>query len=290
MLDIIVNPLAGGKKGKVMKKNLAAAKERLDARGVPYSLHFTEYEKHAISLTEQIIDDGATDVVAMGGDGTLNEVLNGLKEFDRVRFGLIPCGTGNDFAAAAYIPTDIAAAIDLIVDGEAKYTDFMQLPNLRGINIIGMGIDVSVLERYAKLKRKNKFGYTRSLISALMHMKFYDFTARTAEGETHYRSLLANVCNGQMYGGGIAICPDADIADGRLEFVAACDIAKRQVPGLLLKLKKGKILEQPCIRHFPIEEIEIIPEFPMVINIDGELYRDVEFKLKLVKNTLKMYR
>lgn len=166
----------------------------------------------------------------------------------------------------------------------------MQLPNLRGINIIGMGIDVSVLERYAKLKRKNKFGYTRSLISALMHMKFYDFTARTAEGETHYRSLLANVCNGQMYGGGLAICPDADIADGRLEFVAACDIAKRQVPGLLLKLKKGKILEQPCIRHFPIEEIEIIPEFPMVINIDGELYRDVEFKLKLVKNTLKMYR
>lgn len=290
MLDIIVNPLAGGKKGKVMKKNLAVAEAHLTERNIPYRLHFSQYEKHAISLTSDLIDVGATDIVAMGGDGTLNEVLNGLKEFDRIRFGLIPCGTGNDFANAAKIPTDIRKAIDLIVDGEAKFTDFMQLPGLRGINIIGMGIDVEVLERYAKLKRKNKIGYTKSLLGALMHLKFYNFTARFADGEQHFHSLLANVCNGQMYGGGISICPNAKIADGSLEFIAACDIKKREIPSLLLKLKGGKILEQPCIRLRAIESVEILPEFPMVLNVDGELYRDVDFKLHIVKDTLKMYR
>lgn len=290
MLDIIVNPLAGGKKGKVMKKNLAAAEARLTERKIPYRLHFTQYEKHAITLTSELIDAGATDIIAMGGDGTLNEVLNGLKNFERIRFGLIPCGTGNDFANAAKIPTDVCKAIDLIIDGEAKFTDFMQLPGLRGINIIGMGIDVEVLERYCNLKHKNKIGYTKCLLGALTHLKFYNFTARFEDGEQRFHSLLANVCNGQMYGGGISICPAAQIADGNLEFIAACDIKKSQVPSLLLKLKGGKILEQPCIRRRSVQSIEILPEFPMVLNVDGELYRDVEFKLNIVKDTLKMYR
>ena len=92
-LDIIYNPFAGGE--KKMKKNLALVEDKLNALKIVYRLHRSEYAKHAIALTKEAIANGAKTVVAMGGDGTLNEVLNGLYNFENITFGLLPCGTGN---------------------------------------------------------------------------------------------------------------------------------------------------------------------------------------------------
>ena len=77
-------------------------------------------------LTQEIIKNGATDVVVMGGDGTLHEVINGFSDFGKVNLGLIPCGTGNDFACALKLPKDPVKALDLIIDGTPKYTDYFQ--------------------------------------------------------------------------------------------------------------------------------------------------------------------
>ena len=80
-LDIILNPIAGGKKGKKIKKALTQIEQRLAERKIEYKLHFTQYKGHATILTKQIIENGATDVIAMGGDGTLHEVINGFTNF-----------------------------------------------------------------------------------------------------------------------------------------------------------------------------------------------------------------
>ena len=131
----------------------------------------------------------------MGGDGTLHEVINGFSNFDNVNLGLIPCGTGNDFASALKLPKDPVKALDLILDGTPKYTDYFQLPTVRGINIVCMGIDVDVLIRYNKLKRKNKLGYTWSLIRTLMNFHYTDFTAKIDGEEKSLTSFISFVVN-----------------------------------------------------------------------------------------------
>jgi len=136
MLNLIVNPIAGGKKGKKMKKNLALIEARLKERKVDYKIDYTAYFRHATLITENLIKNGATNIVVVGGDGTLHEVINGFSSFDKVALGIIPCGTGNDFARAIKLPSSPVKALDLIIDGKPLYTDYMQLPTVRAIILL----------------------------------------------------------------------------------------------------------------------------------------------------------
>lgn len=290
-LDLIVNPIAGGKHGKKIQNCVSLAESRLKERSAPYTVHFSTKKGGVKELTEQIIKNGATDVVVFGGDGTLHETINGFSNFDRVNLGIVPCGTGNDFATAINLPLDPIRAIDLIIDGTPKYTDFMQMPSVRGLNVIGMGMDVEVLNRYEKLKKKNKFGYTKCLIKTLFNFDCINFRADTDGENEDYNSFIACVANGSMFGGGIKICPTAVADDGKLNFVAVESMEKLGIINAFLQLKRGKILEHKKTHHKLAESIKVINSAPhYTVNVDGELYDDIPFEIKIVSNTLKIYR
>lgn len=289
-MHLIVNKTAGGKSGKKVKKTLFAVEKRLKNRNISYSIHQTEYKGHGAILTKELIENGANTIVVLGGDGTLHEVINGFDNFEKVSLGLIPCGTGNDFASAVGLPTDPVKAIDLIIDGTPKYTDFMQLPTVRGINVIGAGMDVDVLVAYNKLKRKNKFGYTWCLIKTLFNINYIKFTAKTNGGTTNHSSFIAAIANGSRFGGGIPICPVANPTDKKLNFVSVEEIRGLKIIGALLKLMKGKILTLKQATEIPCESISIDSETPFTIDVDGELYSDLKFEVKIVSDKLKMYR
>lgn len=290
MLDFIINPLAGGHGGKKMRHIIAIMGKRMHKLKVTHSVHFTTKAGEARTLTEELIKNGATDIVVVGGDGTLHEVINGFSDFDRVNLGLIPCGTGNDFATAIGLPKDTIEALDLIINGTPKYTDYMQMPTVRGINIIGTGIDVEVLKRYNALKKRTKFGYTRCLIKTLLAFKYTDFTADFGDEKRSYRSFIAAIANGCCYGGGIAICPVADPSDNKLDFVAIRSMSKLKIIKAFLKLKKGKAMEIPEVEHRLLENAVISSSKPLNVQVDGEIYENIPFEVKIVKNTLKMYR
>ncbi len=289
MLDFIVNPTAGGKDGAKIKRALPKIEKRLVERGVPYVIHTTKTPHHATSLTDRLIKNGATDIIVVGGDGTLHEVINGFSEFDRVALGIIPCGTGNDYADALKIPSDPVEALDKILDGTPQYTDFMQMPTVRGLNIIGTGVDVDVLKRYAKCKKKTKFKYTLCLISSLLHLKMAEFDAEFNGEKKSYRSFIACVANGKSYGGGIPICPVAEPSDKKLDFLAVKELRGFKLIGAFLKLKKGRIMEFPETFHDKTEEVKIYPKGSYTVNVDGELYDDIPFEVKIVSDTLRVY-
>ena len=292
MLSIICNPIAGGVNGVHMSKCIEKVKEKLNSIGVKFKFYMTEFKKHAEQLVKKAIDEGATDVVVMGGDGTLNEVLNGFKDFDKVNLGLIPCGTGNDFATAANIPEDIDKAIDIIVNGTPKYTDYMQFASgIRGFNIVGEGMDVDILKRYEGLKKKSKVGYTKCLVYQLFHITPHDYKVTIDDKEYIFnKTVIADIANGTDYGGGIPICPVAKIDDGLLEFISIENIPLLKLIKVFLKLKKGKILEQDCTTRISGKKIKVECLDKVTVNVDGELYDDLDLDVEVVSGKLKMYR
>ncbi len=289
MLDFIINPSAGKKTNKI-KKALPKLEKRLLERQIPYVVHMTKTPHHATELTQSLIANGATDIIVCGGDGTLHEVINGFSNFDKVNLGIIPCGTGNDFASTLKLPTDPVQALDLIIDGQAKYTDFMQMPTVRGLNVIGMGIDVEVLKRYAKTKRKTKFAYTWCLIKTLFNFEYVDFDTFINGEKNHYHSFLAAICNGYCFGGGIPVCPVADATDKQLDFIAVKEINKLGLIKAFIKLKKGKLLEFKETTHTKTTQVKITTEGHYTVNVDGELYDDIPFEVNIISDTLKVYR
>lgn len=290
MLDFIVNPTAGGKHGKKIIKTLCAIEKTLGEKKIDYRIHKTNAKGSARQITQEIIKNGATDVIIIGGDGTIHEVLNGFSNFEKVNMGIIPCGTGNDFASALSLPESPEKALDVILNCTPKYTDFMQMPTVRGMNVIGMGIDVDVLKRYEALKKKTKFKYTTCLIKTLLNFDCTKYSANVDGEEKDYRSLVVCIANGYRYGGGIKVCPPANPGDGKLNFLAVDDMNKLRIIKAFIKLKKGKILTMPEAEHKTAKVVKITPKTDYVVNVDGELYENIPFEVKVVSGTLKIYR
>ena len=228
MYNIIVNPWSGeGKKKKLHARAIAHFQKLGQEVRVVASERPGQIKEIAHSLTRE----GKGDVVVIGGDGTLHDALNGFTNFDKCALGLIPAGTGNDFAAAANIPSEPEAAVELIVKGAPRYTEFMQLPRgVRGLNVAGTGIDVEILRRCRASKwLRGKLQYLISLIISLIKFKNYDLTVRVNGREVRYKTLIACVGNGFRFGGGIRMCPQAVLGDNLLDFVAVDNVKKSRI-------------------------------------------------------------
>ena len=287
MYDLIINPHAS--RGKAAKKAEKVI-EILKDKGVEFRTHYTTREKEAIEIAKKLSDEGATDIIALGGDGTLNEVLNGI-DSEKVNLGIIPSGTGNDFVAAAKIPADIESAVNIILNETPKPTDYMVCGGVRGINVIGTGIDVDILKRCKRAKVfKGKIQYLISLIVSLIKFKFYKFKIVRDDKTEEKDALIACVGNGYRIGGGIRMCPKAVIDDGKLDFVVAGKLKKMRIPHAFIKLMQGKILEQDFTSMEYVDHIKIEFDHPVTIQIDGELYDDIDFDLTLKKGGINFYR
>lgn len=290
MLHFIYNPIAG--KGRSAHFR-AALEPRLASHGVEYAFYETKGHRDAIDVARRLTAgvDGDVDIVAMGGDGTLNEVLNGLADPAHVRLGIVPCGSGNDFAASAGIPDDPDGALDVLLKDRAKPTDFMECGGVRGINAVGTGIDVDILKRYARMNLlKGSAAYLASLVLTLLSYRARAFDEVTVDGRRAHRALIACAGNGQRIGGGIPICPEAVIDDGLLDIVIVDDISRPRIPAAFIKLLKRQILTLPTTAFRRDSRLRIESAAPMPIQIDGEIYEDLPFDLRVVSGVLRVYR
>jgi len=287
MYHIILNPVAGKKKAL---KNLKKTEKILNERGVAYEAHKTCAVHDAEQMTRLLTLGGAEDIIVIGGDGTLHEVLNGIADPSKVRLGLIPSGTGNDFAEKAGIPTSVGKALDIILNGEAKPTDYLEVGGVRCMNVGGIGMDVDVLERCKKGKLKGKLKYLLSLMQSLFAFKGLPVTIESEEKTDKRSVLIAAACNGTQFGGGISICPTAEPDDGLIDVVAVdCIGGKWKIIKAFMVLMKGKVLEFPLTTHFQCEKVRFIPETPCAAQLDGEVYEGLDFTVTLGKG-LRFYR
>lgn len=289
MHQIIINPIAG--KGSSLKA-LEIAEDFFRKNDMPYRVHKTEYPKHATELAERLSKEGGS-IIAMGGDGTFNEVLNGIVDFENVTVGFLPCGTGNDYVRSLDIPTDTEEFLKLVKEGKTGYTDFIEVNgSRRALNCVGTGVDVDVLENYAKLHWPNgKMKYQLALLKTIFNLKFHKLKLTLDGKETEKSLMIIGAANGKYIGGGMPVSPFSVADDGLLDFVFYNEVKKSKIIPYLLKFMKGKQFEiDGWAEHYLVEEATIEVLDGGNVQMDGEIMPMKVMRCKCIHNVLKIYR
>lgn len=209
----IVNPAAG----RTPSTSVCRWIDReLSGRNVTYDVRETTEPGEATQLAEQAAEE-VTHVVAVGGDGTANEVVNGIMGTS-VGFGLVPAGSGNDFSKAVGIPTDVRKAVDLLQHGDEKTVDVGRHGARYFINGMGIGMDGVVAHRFRRFDRSvGKCGYAYAAFREAL--SYPGFEADLACAGKRYRGhvLFCSISNGPVQGGGFRMAPEASVDDGLLD-------------------------------------------------------------------------
>ena len=286
MFNVIVNCHA-----RRVRKLVAAMEKKFRARGIGYRIFYTERTGDAGKYARSLSESGGKDFIVVGGDGTLNEVVSGLADPSSCTLGLVPAGTGNDFAASVHIPPGIRA-LDLILGKEARPVDYIECGTRRSINIVGTGIDVEILRRCATMRHgTNKGKYFRSLVATLLHYRGTKLIVTTGGETKEYFALIAAVCSGKQFGGGIPICPVAKPDDGQLELVVVESPPRWKILPELIRLMRGKLLQRSITHHIPCSEAVISsPDGNIFVQYDGEIEEADALNAHLVSGKLRMYR
>lgn len=269
MLYFIVNPHSGRGKGAQAGAEIAS---ELDGRGIEYIMKYTEGPGHAIELAREAYGSGYRKIVAVGGDGTMNEVLNGPEGSDYI-FGIIPSGTGNDFVRTCGVPMDRMQALELILSGAHRTVDLGTVAGRRFINVAGFGFDVDVSLMAIKLKKRLKGAWTYylSLFLTLLTLKFRKASITVDGNKRELDYLIVALGNGRVFGGGMPIAPQAEIDDGYLDLCIVRKLPRIKVPYILMKFFKGEHIYSKYCDYLKCREVYVETPITQVLNVDGEL-------------------
>ena len=230
-------------------------------------------------------DSGADSntVIAIGGDGTFHEVLNGM-DFGAARLGLVPAGRGNDYAVGAKISFDPKIAMQAIVHGKPVDRDYIQVGERRCLNVCGTGLDVEVL----KLTEENKNTYIFSLSKLLINYKPYTVQIERDGFTQEYKCVMAAFCNGTQFGGGIKLCPPAKIDDGKMDLM----IVKQPKGPTIMAMPAfvaGQHIGKPWAEHIVCDKAKITVMDADAVEMDGEIYNDSVLDAQIVPGGFKTF-
>lgn len=284
MLNFIVNTTSGHGLGK---KNLSKIVNYCCKNKIEYAVHITGSVGHAKKIAQKLSIEDCGTIVAVGGDGTFHEVLNGVVDPSKTAVGFIPSGRGNDFARGVGIPTSVDKAMDIIVKGETDYFDYINIGGKRCLNVGGTGLDIDVLERVAG--RNGKITYLKSLIYCISHFEPYHIEITEENGETREEDvIMMGVCNGKQFGGGMKISPKSDVRDGLMDVTIITMPADGKILPILPSFVKGKHEKIDVINTYRCKKIHVKTQRP--IQLDGEIYSSLDMDCEIVECGLKTFR
>ncbi len=283
---VIANPASAHGRGAEFIPRIQRA---LKKHGLDFELAVSQYPWHAAELSEQAARRGADVVVSAGGDGTANEVANGLllaqaRGMRHTALGLISIGTGNDLAAGLGLSADLDDAILQLKSGASRWVDvgFARSDNFPAgryfINCVGVGFDAAG----TILARDDPFGsgFVAYLFAAIQTIFTYHASAPTLRIEVDgativQKSLMVSVMNGRRIGGGFLTAPDARMDDGYLDLCVARAVGRLRMFVLLPHFVRGTQSTQPEIRMLRGKRVKITAvEGVMPVQMDGEIFSE----------------
>ncbi len=285
---IIVNPGAGS------VEDLEVLETALGSLPDSHVLR-TEAAGDAERLAREAVLNGVDLVVAAGGDGTLNEVVNGLSEdFGKARLGLIPLGTGNDFARSIGVPNDLQGALAVLTEGIVRSLDVARATigdTCRCfINMSAGGFSGEVSERASEAKETwGPLAYMRAAVGALPEMKGF-LTTIVLNGAETLRLEIFNIVisNGRYVASGIPATPTAVLDDGLLDVVISPMTTLPQLAVLMPQVLLGRHLESDLLLFRRATRVEIECDPPMAFNVDGELIGEGTARFEILPRALRV--
>jgi diacylglycerol kinase (ATP) len=296
---VIVNPASGSGKTGLRWSGWEA---HFRAEGSIFDVGLTNESGHASRLAREAALSGYTKIISVGGDGTFNETLNGLIENDRaaadVQLGVLPVGTGSDFARALRIPKDPRKAWQHLMNGKVSPLDVGRIDTRRGdktvtryfANVAGLGFDGEVSDRVNRSGRKGggTIPYLTTMLAALLSYKNkmvkVTIDDRTIEGRMN--SVI--VCNAKYFGGGMHIAPHADWADGQFDVILLGDFNKLEVLANTPRIYQGTHLLHPKVKFLRGRSVSVETQDLMYLQAEGELIGEAPSTFKLLPNLLKV--
>lgn len=289
----IVNPAAG--KYDRTEECRRLVHDACTARGLEYELLVSKQPGDCRALARQAASSGEeVRIYACGGDGTLNEVINGVVGFPNAAVTHFPGGSGNDTIKLFDDPSAFTC-IDRLLDAEETKLDVIRCNDTYSLNILSIGLDARVAEGMSKYKHlplvSGKGAYILSVISSLMHGLSAEYTITLESGEVlNGKKTMICICNGRWYGGGFNPVPDAEPDDGLLEVLIVRDVSLLQAATVIGAYQKGRYKElQTLIRHERCQSLRIEAAQSAVVNVDGELLYTKEADIALLPQAIRFF-
>ena len=269
----IVNPASGNGKSLDFVENLEFyAKE--EGKDNEFTIVETKRKGDAILIANRYSKKFPDSTIySVGGDGTLNEVVNGIDS--TTKLGIIPAGSGNDFYRI-YEKINGTKTIDLGVVNNRAF-----------INIASLGLDAKMANRANEIKSGSGFkflSYPRAIIEEIIKYKPLELKIN---GELSECSILT-LCNGKYYGSGFPMNPDYDLNNGLLNVISAGKLTRREIIVLLLKILKETHLQSPKVIFKQEKNVVVESKKKILCNVDGEIIRGNEFEFGVIKNGLTL--
>jgi diacylglycerol kinase (ATP) len=264
----VINPVAGTKKVEAW---IDAIKRHSSQTEAAYALYMTEGPGDGVCKAKQAVKEGCDVVVAVGGDGTVCEVVNGIAGLKAI-LGILPVGTGNDFARILGIPIGMEKALKCLAAGKTRGCDLGMVNGRYFINVASVGFDAQVVIEAAKIKKDypGPIAYILGVFKALTRHRAYDMHIVTDGRAMDIKATLIAMANGKFYGGGMKIAPEADLSDGLLDICIVRDMPRLKIAVLFPKIFGGTHINRPEVVYFRAAQIKIECNNGY-INADGEI-------------------
>lgn len=287
---IIYNPTSGR---EAFKKHLPDVLAKLEVAGYETSCHATTCEGDATNAAKNAVERGFDIIIAVGGDGTLNEVVAGVSEYEnRPKIGLIPMGTTNDFARAVHIPRNVGEAIDIIIQGETLPVDVGLLNEERYFINIAAGGRITELSYEVPSKMKTMLGQLAYYLKAVemipsiraSHMRI-EYDGEVFDGDA--MMFLCGLTN--SVGGFEKLAPDASINDGKFTLIVLKKVSLPEFVQLAALALKGDHLKDDRLIYKKASVVKVTSQNDVHLNLDGEYGGDAPATFENLKRHIEVF-
>lgn len=274
--------LINQRSGVDRKKAIAESIERtLDMEKYSYEIQYTQYEKHGTALAKQAASQGVYGVIAVGGDGSVNDVVHGLKGSNTL-LGIIPKGSGNGMARTLDIPLSVDKAIEIINRDQALEIDVCYANNDAFVSNAGVGFDALVIDKFRHNKRRGFFSYCKIITQTIFFYKDKEWDITIDGKRFRQKAFFINVANGKQLGYNFIIAPNADCTDGLLDVTIIKKFPKIIGVMMAVRMLNKTLYQSRYVMSFKAKEVTIEAPHLHLLQTDGDPHKAngiVHFKI-----------
>ena len=265
-ITFIVNPISGGHQKDDILKMIT---ELTDREQFDLDIRMTEYAGHAAEIATKSAQEGVDIVVAVGGDGTVNEVARSLTH-TQTALGIVPCGSGNGLARHLCIPMNVRKAIEILNHCKIMEFDYGVVNNIPFFCTCGMGFDAFISLKFAEAGKRGPITYVENVLKEGLKYKPETYEVEDETGARRYKAFLIACANASQYGNNAYIAPEASMRDGMMDVIIMEPFTALEAPQISIDLFNKTLNQNSKIKHFQTQKIHIHRQTPGAIHYDGD--------------------